>query len=146
VLQAHTHQWVGTYTGAGNRDYRGELRQAVKAICGYAKAQSLLLSQAVVRLDGQYGNGAIVADLAGLSYVMRGKEYDLLDRPEVQVRLTQPPDQQRAISKRGCVEPSLISLISLFRPSGRDHPHIWGTDELRRKSPDGVLALEAILS
>lgn len=31
VLQAHTHQWVGTYVGAGNGDYRGELRQAVKA-------------------------------------------------------------------------------------------------------------------
>jgi hypothetical protein len=25
VLQAHTHQWVGTYGGAGNGDYRGEL-------------------------------------------------------------------------------------------------------------------------
>jgi hypothetical protein len=35
--------------------------------------QSVLISQAVVRLDGQYGNGAIVADLAGLGYVMRGK-------------------------------------------------------------------------
>ena len=31
VLQAHTHRWVGTYAGAGNGDYRGELRQAVKA-------------------------------------------------------------------------------------------------------------------
>jgi hypothetical protein len=97
VLQAHTHQWIGTFSGAsgaGNGDYRGELRQAVKAISGYVKAQSLLLSQAVVRLDGQYGNGAIVADLAGLAYVMRGKDYDLLDLPHVQIRLTQPPDQQ----------------------------------------------------
>ena len=33
VLQAHTHQWVGTFSGAsgaGNGDYRGELRQAKK--------------------------------------------------------------------------------------------------------------------
>jgi hypothetical protein len=97
VLQAHTHQWVGTFSGtsgAGNGDYRGELRQAVKAISGYMKAQSLPLSQAVVRLDGQYGNGAIVSDLAGLAYVMRGKDYDLLDLPHVQARLAQPPDQQ----------------------------------------------------
>ena len=89
VLQAHTHQWVGTFsgaTGAGNGDYRGELRQAVRAISGYMKAQSLPLSQAVIRLDGQYGNGAIVADLAGLAYVMRGKDYDLLDLPQVQAR------------------------------------------------------------
>jgi hypothetical protein len=27
-----------------------------------------------------------------------------------------------------------------------DLPHIWGTDELKRKSPDSVLASEAILS
>jgi hypothetical protein len=101
ILQAHTHQWVGTFSGAGNGDYRGELRQAVKAISGYVKAQSLPLSQAVVRLDGQYGNGAIVADLAGLSYVMRGKDYDLLDLESVQVRLTQPPDQQTSHPETG---------------------------------------------
>jgi hypothetical protein len=97
VLQAHTHQWVGTFSGpsgAGNGDYRRELRQAMQAISVYMKAHSLPLSRAVVRLDGQYGNGAIVADLAGLAYVMRGKDYDLLDLPQVQARLVQPPDQQ----------------------------------------------------
>jgi hypothetical protein len=65
------------------------------------KAQSLSLSQAVVRLDAQYGNGAIVADLAGLSYVMRGKDYDLLDMQGVQIRLTQPPDQQASHPETG---------------------------------------------
>ena len=55
----------------------------------------MLLSQAVVRLDGQYGNGAIVVDLAGLAYVMRGKDYDLLDLPQVQTRLTQLSDTHR---------------------------------------------------
>jgi hypothetical protein len=94
ILQVHTHQWVGTFAGAGNGDYRGELRQAVKAISAYVKVQSLPLSQAVVRLDGQYGNGSIVADLAGLGYVMRGKDYGLLDLQEVQARLALPPDQQ----------------------------------------------------
>jgi len=104
VLQAHTHQWVGTFSGtfgAGNGDYRGELRQAVKAISAYVKAQSLPLHQAVVRLDGQYGNGAIVADLAGLCYVMRGKDYDLLNLPQVQARLAQPPDQQTTHPETG---------------------------------------------
>ena len=96
VLQAHTHQWVGTFSGtagAGNSDYRGELRQAKSAISAYIQAQSVLLSQAVIRLDGQYGNGAIVADLAGLAYIMRGKDYDLLDLETVQARLAQPPDR-----------------------------------------------------
>jgi len=46
------------------------------------------------RLDGQYGNGAIVADLAGLAYVMRGKDYALLNLPEVQARLAQRSSQQ----------------------------------------------------
>ncbi len=97
VLQAHTHQWIGTFagaSGAGNGDYPGELRQAVKGISAYLQAQAVALSQAVVRLDGQYGNGAIVRDLAGLAYLMRGKDYDLLDLQEVQARLAQPPDQQ----------------------------------------------------
>lgn len=104
VLQAHTHQWLGTFSGAsgaGNGDYRGELRQAMKAICAYLQAQSLQPAQAVVRLDGQYGNGAIVADLAGLAYVMRGKDYDLLDLELVQVRLAQPPDQQTTHPETG---------------------------------------------
>jgi hypothetical protein len=104
VLQAHTHQWVGTFSGrsgAGNGDYRGELRQAVKAITAYLQAQSLQPSQAVVRLDGQYGNGAILADLAGLAYVMRGKDYDLLNLPDVQARLAQPPDQQTTHPETG---------------------------------------------
>jgi hypothetical protein len=49
------------------------------------------MSQAVVRLDGQFGDGAIVADLAGFAYVMRGKDYHLLDREAVQARLLAPP-------------------------------------------------------
>src|SRR5215471_1337709 len=95
VLQAHTHQWIGTFSGAsgaGNGDYRGDLRQAIKMISTYMQAQSFPLSQAVVRLDGQYGNGAIVADLAGLASVMRGKDYDLLDQEGVQARLARLPD------------------------------------------------------
>jgi hypothetical protein len=61
-------------------------------IRAYMKAQLVPLSQAVVRLDGHYGNGAIVADLAGLAYVMRGKDYQLLDLEAVQMRLLAPPD------------------------------------------------------
>jgi len=104
ILQAHTHQWAGTFSGtsgAGNGDYRGELKQAVKAISAYVQAQSLPLRQAVVRLDGQYGNGTILADLAGLGYVMRGKDYSLLDLPQVQARLARPPDQQTTHPETG---------------------------------------------
>jgi hypothetical protein len=61
----------------------------------------------VVRLDGQYGNGAIVADLAGLCYVMRGKDYKLLDLPQVQARLALPPDQQTTHRRPGNLSRSL---------------------------------------
>src|SRR5262249_37980319 len=104
VLQAHTHQWVGTFSGvsgAGNGDYRGELRQAVKAVSVYLQAQAVSPNQAVVRLDGQYGNGAVVADLAGLAYIMRGKDYALLDLPVVQARLARPPDQETTHPETG---------------------------------------------
>jgi hypothetical protein len=95
VLQAHTHQWFGNFGGCGNGDYRGELLRAIKAIMPKVLNQQFPLDHVIVRLDGQYGDGAIVADLDqyGLAYVMRGKDYDLLNLPAVQARLAQPPDQ-----------------------------------------------------
>ena len=101
LLQAHTHQWLGTFAGTGNGDYRGELLRAIQVIGAYAQAQSVPLSQVVIRLDGQYGNGAIVADLAGLAYVMRGKDYHLLDLPQVQAWLKAPPNAQTTHPETG---------------------------------------------
>jgi len=45
------------------------------------------------RLDGQYGNGAVLSDLAGFAFVTRGKDYSLLDHPSVAACLHLPPDQ-----------------------------------------------------
>jgi hypothetical protein len=96
LLQAHTHQWLFTSGGAGNGDYRGELLRGLTVIVAYQTALSLLPSQALVRLDGLYGNGAIVADLiaAGVCFLMRGKDYALLDLPQVKERLGLPADEQ----------------------------------------------------
>jgi hypothetical protein len=66
----------------------------VAAIECYSKAYELPEEQVLLRLDGQYGTGAVMADLAGFCYVMRGKDYRVLDRAEVQSRLHLPPDQQ----------------------------------------------------
>jgi hypothetical protein len=121
VLQAHTHQWVGTFSGAsgaGNGDYRGELRQATRVINAYMKAQSFQPDQAVVRLDGQYGNGAVLTDVAGLTYVMRGKDYDLLDLPEVQARLAQPPEQQTTHPETGTCRARYDFPDLLLSPTG----------------------------
>lgn len=47
----------------------------------------------MLRLDGQYGIGAVLADLADFAFVTRGKQYTVLDHPLVQARLHLPPDQ-----------------------------------------------------
>src|SRR5256884_5018694 len=95
ILQAHTHQWMGTFGNPGNGDYRGDLLRAVAVITEYVTSHHIPLHQAILRLDGQYGDYAVVADLdqSGLPYVMRGKDYGLLDHPEIQARLERPPDQ-----------------------------------------------------
>jgi len=94
VSQTHTSQWLGSFANPGNGLYREELRRAVAAIQRYSKAHDLPEERVVLRLDGQYGTGAVLADLAGFCYVMRGKDYTVLDLPEVQSRLHLPPDQQ----------------------------------------------------
>ena len=94
VLQAHTHQWLGSFGNSGNGQYREELRRAVAAIQCYLQAHQLPQERALVRLDGLYGMGAVLADLAGFSFVTRGKDYTVLDRAEIQSRLHLPADQQ----------------------------------------------------
>ena len=96
LLQAHTHQWLGTFGSAGNADYRGELLRGLEVIVAYQASQGLPSGQALIRLDGQYGNGAIVADLlaAQIPWVMRGKDYGLLDLAQVKKRLALPADEQ----------------------------------------------------
>jgi hypothetical protein len=45
------------------------------------------------RLDGQYGTGTVLSDVASFAFVTRGKGYSVLDHPLVQARLHLPPDQ-----------------------------------------------------
>src|SRR6059036_368800 len=75
VLQAHTHQFLGTFGNPGNGEYRAELRRGVVAIQSYLQAHHPPEERVLLRLDGQDGTGAILADLAGLAFVMRGRDY-----------------------------------------------------------------------
>jgi hypothetical protein len=101
ILQAHTHQWLGTFGNPGNGQYRHELKQARSGIATYAAALSFPLSHVVIRLDGLYGNAAPLADLLaaqageeeGPAVVVRGKAYHLITLPAIQQRLKLPPDQ-----------------------------------------------------
>lgn len=93
VSQAHSYQWLGSYGNRGNGRYREELRKGCASISRYLAAHQLPQERTLIRLDGQYGNGAVLSDLAGFAFVTRGKDYRLLDHPLIQARLHLPPDQ-----------------------------------------------------
>src|SRR5207248_10195304 len=83
--------------------YRAELRRAVTAIQSYRETHHHPEERVLLRLDGQYGTGAVLADLAGLAYVIRGKDSQILKRAEVQTRLKLPPDQHLTHPESGVV-------------------------------------------
>ena len=92
VSQAHTSQWLGNFGNRGNGEYREELALALGVIRRYLSANGQPQTHALLRLDGLYGTGAVIADLDGLFFVMRGKDYTVLDHPVVRARLHLPPD------------------------------------------------------
>lgn len=93
ALQMHTRQWIGTYSGKGNGDYRDELASALQAITSYVKTFALTSEVALVRLDGQYGDAAVIAQiiLAGVHLVTRGRGYQILEHPQIQGVLVHAP-------------------------------------------------------
>src|SRR5712692_5610902 len=93
LLQAHTHQFLGTFGGPGNGDYRGELKRALQVITSYAAAHKLLLSQIVVQMSGLYGNAAVLREVLdhALGIIGRSRDYALLDLAVVQAVLACPP-------------------------------------------------------
>jgi hypothetical protein len=95
LLQAHTHQFLGTFGGPGNGDYRGELLRAIGVSTSYATQLALPLHSVLLRLDGLYGDAAPLLDIltAGLGMITRSRDYSLLDLEEVQQALARPPDQ-----------------------------------------------------
>ena len=91
VSQAHSYQWLGSFGNRGNGLYRKELRQALTAVDRYLATHQLQPERSLIRLDGQYGTGAVLIDLAGFAFVTRGKDYTILDHPRVQAAHAPPP-------------------------------------------------------
>src|SRR5437588_5141193 len=154
VSQVHSYHWLGSFGNSGNGRYREELRRALTAIKGYLEAHHLSPACALLRLDGQYGTGAVLADLADFPFIMRGKDYTVLDRPEVQSRLHLPADQQfsredqwpgaaalRLPRCRGGEDGLLLPCRSGHPPSNREkephrsHPQGGGLRTLFHRSP-----------
>src|SRR5450432_273277 len=139
ISQAHSSHLLGSFGNPGNGRYRVELRQALFAIDRYLAAHRLSQAQALLRFDGQYGTGAVIADLADFSFVMRGKDYTVLDHPLVQTRLHLPPDQLQG-------RPESLVVRSLYDcpdvPVGPEGAHcrvVVATHQAgKKKSPVGV--------
>ncbi len=93
ISQAHSFQWLGSFGNRGNGRYRTELRQGLWAIGRYLAAHQLPQERALLRLDWQYGTGAVLSDGDGFAFVTRGKDSTVLDHPSVSARLHLPPDQ-----------------------------------------------------
>lgn len=95
LLQAHTRQFLGTFGGPGNGDYRGELLRAIAVMTSYANKLVLSPSSVLLRLDGLYGDAAPLIDVltAGLGVIARSRDYRLLDLEVIQQALSHAPDQ-----------------------------------------------------
>jgi hypothetical protein len=104
VNQAHTRQWLGTYGHKGNGQYREELASALDVIALYLKFFALSIEIAILRLDGLYGDPAVIAQLVerGYRFITRGKCYGILEHPLIVLVLAQPP-AATVTSKTGVV-------------------------------------------
>src|SRR5438128_3899201 len=102
VSQAHSYHWLGSFGNSGNGRYREELRRALTAIRGYLQAHHLSPICALLRLDGQYGTGAVITDLADFPFIMRGKDYTVLDRTSP----SSPTGRWPVRRARRCAQPS----------------------------------------
>ena len=105
ILQAHTHQLLGTFGGSGNGDYRGELLRAIQVITGYATQLALPTASVLLRLDGLYGDAAPLSDvlLAGLGVIARSRDYALLDLEVVKQVLSRSPTQVNTHPESGMI-------------------------------------------
>jgi len=103
ILQAHTHQFLGTFGGPGNGDYRGELLRAIQVVTSYATGLAFPLAQILLRLDGLYGDAAPLIDVltAGFGVIARSRDYHLLDLEVVQHALARAPDHMSTHPESG---------------------------------------------
>src|SRR5579885_1127558 len=67
ISQAHSFQWLGSFGNKVNGRYREELRQGLMVIDRYLTVHQLSRERTLLRLDGQYGTGAVLSELAGFA-------------------------------------------------------------------------------
>ena len=119
VLQAHTQEWLGSFSNPGNGEYVAELLAACQAMLAYLSARKLTPADALLRLDGLYGSLSLLLRLLplGLGVVVRGRDYRLLEHHRVKARLLQPADLSVTHPETG-VQRELfdVGFITDFQP------------------------------
>lgn len=95
VTQTHTSEWLGTFGAPGNGTPGEDLQRICGIIQHYLQRHKLHGSKAIVRLDGYYGTPKDVSQIQQyqLGYILRSRDYSLLQHPEVQNRLQAAPVQ-----------------------------------------------------
>jgi hypothetical protein len=137
ILQAHTHQLLGTFGGAGNGDYRGELRRAIGVIARYVTQLELSPASVLVRLDGLYGDAAPLLDVlsAGLGVITRSRAYHLLDLEMVRQRLLCAPDHVSTHPESGTTRALYDCKSVPLTPAGPEVRLIVATHAATGSSP-----------
>ena len=85
------------------------MKRALQVITSYATTHKLLLAQILVRLDGLYGNAAVLKDVldADVGLIGRCRDSALLDLVSVQAVLARPPVEV-------CTHPESGALRALY--------------------------------
>jgi len=137
VLQAHTHQFLGTFGGPGNGDYRGELRRATQVITSYATTLGLPSASVLLRLDGLYGDAAPLLDVfsADLGVIARSRAYHLLDLDVVQQTLVRAPVQVSTHPESGMTRSLYDCPAVPLTPTGKEVRLVVATSAATGSSP-----------
>lgn len=137
MLQAHTHQFLGTFGGPGNGDYRGELLRAIQAGSSYATKLGLSTASVLLRLDGLYGDAAPLIDVltAGLGVIVRSRDYHLLDLEVVQQALARGADHVSTHPESGVTRELYDCPAIPLTPTGPDVRLVVATHALTSSPP-----------
>lgn len=96
LQQAHTSEWLATFGSPGNGTAQLDLGRACTVIGQYIQQHGINAAAAIVRLDGYYGVPAFVNVVQHhqFDYLLRGRDYQILNYPTVQAKLAQTPAQR----------------------------------------------------
>ncbi|NJP12651.1 MAG: hypothetical protein HC866_26945 [Leptolyngbyaceae cyanobacterium RU_5_1] len=96
VSLSHTSEWLGTFGAAGNGTPGEDLERACGVIGRYLQQHQQPGMKAIIRLDGYYGLPQFVNRIQHhqFGYLLRCRDYALLQHQALQARLQQTPKQE----------------------------------------------------